>query len=128
MREPTQGGGWRSRAAWSTGEPAIDVLFRPKETHRASGEDRVVPPAGRWDQAMKDGVGRPRTFLSDVDSNRFVAIRACSLDRAVDSERRTDAEGVPGAVAVPGPAGGVHPKGGGNRRERCSHPDLTSFP
>src|SRR5215467_12706411 len=34
--------------AWlAADEPALDVLSRPEEVHRASSEDDVVPPAGR---------------------------------------------------------------------------------
>src|SRR5438093_3478505 len=31
-------------------QPPLDVLFRPKEVHRASGEDDVVPPVRRRDE------------------------------------------------------------------------------
>src|SRR5262245_32864437 len=35
-------------------EPAVDVLFRPEEVHRASGVDDVVPPVSRGDEAVED--------------------------------------------------------------------------
>ena len=35
-------------------EPSLDVLFRPEEIHRVSGEDDVVPPARSGNQRMKE--------------------------------------------------------------------------
>src|SRR4030095_691834 len=42
------------RARRPAGEPALDVLFRPEEVHRASGEDDVVPPLRGRHEAVED--------------------------------------------------------------------------
>ena len=48
----------RSRIA--PAEPAIDVLFRPEEIHRASGEDDVVPPTRGGHAGSGTETGRHR--------------------------------------------------------------------
>jgi hypothetical protein len=61
----------------------MDVLFRPEEIHRASGEDGILPPLGGRNQAMKEEVIPAGAFVVDLDCNRFAAVRAAGVDRAV---------------------------------------------
>ena len=43
------------RGAWfPTAEPSRHMLLRPEEVHRASGEDDVVPPGGRGNEAVEE--------------------------------------------------------------------------
>src|SRR5204862_7259377 len=54
MRERAQCGHADRRAGWPSAEPAFDVLLRPEEVHRASGEDDVVPPVGCRNPAVEE--------------------------------------------------------------------------
>src|SRR5207237_6474830 len=79
-------------------EPAGDVLLRPEEVHRASGEDDVVPPVRRGDEAMEEQRVVVGLLVADVDGHRLAAVGARRLDPAVDVQRGADAERVPRAV------------------------------
>ena len=82
-------------------EPAGDVLFRPEEVHRASGEDDVVPPVRRRDEDVEEERLVVQALVANLDGDRLAAVGAGRLDPAVDMERGADAERVPRTVAVP---------------------------
>ena len=52
-------------------EPAGDVLLRPEEIHRASGEDDVVPPLRRRDEAVEEPGGRLGAFAAYRETKRL---------------------------------------------------------
>ncbi len=75
----------RDRGTWlSFSQPGPEVLFRPEEIHRASREDDVVPPAFCGHQAVEGVVVADGALVLYVDDDRLSAIRAGSLDSAVD--------------------------------------------
>src|SRR6266446_1443377 len=76
---------------FAPGQPARDVLFRPEEIHRASGEADVAPPVRRRNEAVEEQLAGPVA----LDGECLAAVGAGGLDAPLDSERRADAEGVP---------------------------------
>src|SRR5689334_9938024 len=84
--------------------PLARPLFRPEEEHLASGEDDVVPPARRRDDAVEEPVARLGTVARDLQAKGLHRLLAARLDDGLLVERRRDAEGVPGAVRVVGDA------------------------
>src|SRR5437016_10647754 len=113
------------RAGRPTAEPAGDVLLRPEEIHRASGEDDVVPPVRRGDEAVEEERLVVRALVAHLDDDRLAAVRARSLDPAVRVECRADAERVPGAVAVPPAPACLDAVRGRHDRERVEHSQLV---
>src|SRR6478672_11872316 len=101
VREVAQRLGRNGRARRSRAEPACDVLLRPEEVHRASGEHDVVPPAGSRDEAVEEEIRAVGALVRDADRIGLAAVRARRLDTAVDTERAENAEGIPGAVRIP---------------------------
>jgi hypothetical protein len=51
--------------------PLPHPFFRPEEKHVASGENNVVPPFGRGNQAMKKPTAGWRTFQTNLQIERF---------------------------------------------------------
>jgi hypothetical protein len=83
-------------------EPAREVLLRPEEDHRASGEGDVVPPAPRGDDEVDEQLGAADELaVADLELERLAAVRAARDDGAVGVERAGDPERVPGAVREP---------------------------
>ena len=66
------------RARLAPCEPALDVLFRPEEVHRPSGEDDVVPPARGRDEAVEDEALVVGTSVADLDLDRARRSRGSS--------------------------------------------------
>jgi hypothetical protein len=126
VRKVAQGPRRCGHARRPRAEPADDVGFRPEEVHRASGEDDVVPPVRRWDQAVEEqrtvAAGRA---VAHLDGELVTAVGAGGGYDAVDSQSGADAEGVPGAVRVPVAIGGVHAVRRRDRREGVGHADLA---
>ena len=67
-------GDGRDRTGLPVAEPAIDVLFRPEEIHRASGVDDVVPPLGCGDEAVEDECVVVRLSVSYLERDRLAAV------------------------------------------------------
>ena len=107
----------------ATGEPALDVILRPEEVHRASGEDDVVPPARGGDEAVEDEalVVGPHVanleLIASPQSGHEVSIRPSAPRDDADPER------IPGAVRKPIAIRGVHAKRSRDGRERVRHAD-----
>src|SRR5207248_2609954 len=97
VREVAQCRGRNRGARLPPSEPALDVLLRPEEIHRASGEDDVVPPARRGNQAVEEHIVAVLPAPSDLDLDRRAAVRAGRLDPPVGTQGRADPERVPGA-------------------------------
>src|SRR5438094_8898678 len=57
-------------------EPAGDVLFRPEEVHRRSGEDDVVPPVPRRDEDLEEERLVARVTVPDLEGKRLAAVGA----------------------------------------------------
>src|SRR4029077_3018420 len=114
------------RAGGPAGEPAIYVLLRPEEIHRASGEDDVVPPVRRRDEAMEKERLVVGPLVAHLDLQRLAAVGARRLDPAVRIERSADPEGIPGAVSVPPTATRLHAIGGWHDGEGVQHPQLVA--
>ncbi len=83
------------------GEPGDDVVFRPEEQHRPSGEPDVLPPRDRRDEDVEHEILIVGTAVPHLDLEWRVAVGALGADDAVDVESRSDAERVPGAIRVP---------------------------
>jgi hypothetical protein len=112
-------------AGLAPGEPARDVLSRPEEIHGASGEDNVIPPVGRGDQAVKEQIFVIGPLIAHRNPQRFTAVRARRLDPPVVVQGSADAECIPGAVPLPPPPGRLNTVGGGDTGEWVRHPDLA---
>src|SRR6202011_967500 len=80
-------------------EPAVDVLFRREEIHRASGEDDVVPPVRGGNQAMEHEALVIGPLIAYVERDRLTTIRAGGLDPAARAQCCANPERVPSAVA-----------------------------
>ena len=72
--EPAERGDGDGRAPVAIAEPALNVLLRPEEIHRASGEHDVVPPVRGGDQAVKEQALIGRALLAHVDRERLAAV------------------------------------------------------
>jgi len=111
----------RDRCTRCTGaEPSCDVLFRPEEIHRASGEDDVVPPVRGRDEAVEEELGVIDLAIGHLHGVRLPAVRTRKLDTTVD------VEGIPSAIRIPPAVIGADAVGRGYRREWVRHPDLIS--
>ena len=57
------------RTPWlgAFGEPPLEMLFRPEEQHRRSGESDVVPPVARRNEVVDDVVAYEGITLSHLD-------------------------------------------------------------
>jgi Zinc-binding dehydrogenase len=108
-------------------EPPFDVLLRPEEVHRASGEDDVVPPVRGGDQAMEQQavVGGPA--VAHFERDWLGTIGARRLDLTVYVQSCTDPERVPCAVAVPRASSSLDTVGRGYRRKGVGHPNRSGF-
>ena len=53
----------------ASGDPPLDVLFRPEEVHGASREDDVVPPLHSGDEAMEHERGVVWLPVADLDGD-----------------------------------------------------------
>src|SRR5438552_3459752 len=114
------------RARLAAGEPALDVLLRPEEVHRASGEDDVVPPVRGGHEAVEQEAFVVRLLAAHLNGDRLAAVGTGGLDAAVDVQRGADPEGVPGAVAVPRAAGRLHAVGRRDGGEGIRHADFAA--
>jgi hypothetical protein len=61
-------------------KPPLDVLFRPEEVHRASGEDDVVPPVRSRNQAMEQQAFVVDPLVAEFQGNGFTTFGAGCLD------------------------------------------------
>ena len=113
------------RAGRPRAEPAFDVLLRPEEIHRTSGEDNVVPPVRGRDETVEEKVGTVDRSTRDFHGVRLAAVGTGRLDATVDIERAENAESVPGAVGVPPAAARMYPVRRWHRRKWVRHPDLV---
>src|SRR5579862_1011716 len=95
LRELDDGKG---RTGLTAAEPAHDVLFRPEEVHRRSGEDDVVPPSRRGHLDVEEERLVVGSAVSQLVGERLAAVGAGRLDPPVLVQRRADPERVPGAV------------------------------
>lgn len=112
------------RPAWfAASEPALDVLLRPEEVHRASGEDDVIPPVRGGDEAVEEKAFVIGPVVADFDADLLAAVRTKRLNMAVGLEDDADPEGIPRAVRVPVAIRGVDPKRSRDGRERIRHPN-----
>jgi hypothetical protein len=114
------GRAWLPRA-----EPARDVLLRPEEIHRTSGEDDVVPPARRRDETVEEEVGPLDPATRDLHGVRLATVGTGRLDATIDFQGAADTERVPGTVGVPPAAARIYPVRRWHRRERVCHLDLV---
>jgi inner membrane transporter RhtA len=106
-------------------EPAREVLLRPEEDHRASGERDVVPPAARRNDEVDEQVAPfHQLAVANLELERLAAVRALGADGAVRVQRPGDTEGVPGAVREPAAAVRFDAMRGLDGRERIEHTDL----
>jgi hypothetical protein len=62
------------------GAPFPNPFFRPEEKHVVSGENNVVPPPGRGNQAMKKPAAGRRTFQTNLQSERFTGLLAAGVN------------------------------------------------
>jgi len=113
------------RGAWlPTAEPSCYMLLRPEEVHRASGEDDVVPPGGRGNEAVEEQALVAGLRGANLALDGVIAVRAHGLDTAVDMQHGADAERVPRTVRIPRSAGSVNAIRGHHRGERIGHAQL----
>src|SRR5205085_5904591 len=82
-------------------KPPIDVLFRPEEIHRASGEDDVLPPPSGGDQAVKQEALVVDLLATNLECDPLTAVRTRRLDAAIRVQSGTDADCIPRAVPIP---------------------------
>lgn len=61
-------------APFAAVEPALDVLLRPEEVHRASGEGDVVPPVRGGDEAVKEEALVVWPVPADLDADLLPAV------------------------------------------------------
>ena len=106
-------------------EPALEVLLRPEEDHRASGEADVVPPAACGNENVAQEVGAPDELAVTYDElERIPAARALRRDLPVRVERARNPERVPAARPGPDPAAGSNSVRRRREAERVRHPDV----
>ena len=70
-------------ASLASGEPPIDMAFRPEEQHRASRVADVVPPLRGRHEDVEHGAGVIGATVADADVERIAAVRA--VDGAAQS-------------------------------------------
>src|SRR2546423_15655755 len=101
MRQLAEFGGRDDCPGIARPEPSFDVLFRPEEIHRASGEDDVVPPARGGNQGMEKQTLVINALFVNLDRDRLSTVWARRFDPTIRLQGSTDANCVPRAVAVP---------------------------
>ena len=79
--------------------PLTNAFFRPEEKHVASGENDIVPPLGRGNEAMKKPAARWRTFQADLQCERFTGLFAPRMNPPLSMQSRRYTECIPGAVS-----------------------------
>lgn len=85
-KRPLRGNGELLAALMPRAEPALQMLFRPKEEHVASGISDVLVPPGRGHLEMNDVVRRSHLPTRDLKFERLVTVGAGPGDRSVDAE------------------------------------------
>ena len=107
------------------GEPALEVLLRPEEDHRASREADVVPPPARGHENVAQEVGAPDELAVAYDEFE-ISQHAHSV---ATSPSACSAPGIPSASQQqrPGPRAATGTNAMGRRREaeRIRHPDVV---
>jgi len=75
------------RTGRAPGEPSVDVVFRPEEQHRASGETDVLPPGHGRHENVEDQRRVIRSAVTDDQTDGLVTVGALGLDDAIDVQR-----------------------------------------
>jgi hypothetical protein len=75
-----------------------NLFLRLEKEHVASGEDNIVPPFRRRDQAVEEPVGRFRSLKTYIELQRFPGLRTLGVNGRSLLQCRRDAERIPGAV------------------------------
>ena len=104
--------------------PAVDVLFRPEDEHRRSGERDVVPPLGGRHAEVDDALASSQLTVSDIEDYLLIAVAAPSGDGGVGVKRRRDAERIPNADAPIRATEGANPEVGGDGAEWVRRPNV----
>jgi hypothetical protein len=109
------------------GGPVPNVLFRPEDRHRRSGEADVFVPVPRGNEKVHDGVLGGRMQWTATDRHGTAAVGALAERLCPHVHDHRDAEHVPGAVRVVGAIARDDFVVGLRGGERSRHPDLTGF-
>ena len=106
-------------------EPAVQMLLRPEEDHRASSEADVVPPPARRDEDVTEEVSsHDHNRIADRELEAVAATCALGRDIAVGMKRARNPQRVPAARPRPRPPRGAHLMRCRCEAERVRHPDL----
>ena len=106
--------------------PGSDVVFRPEEQHRGSGEADVAPPVASGNRKVNDTRSGDERPVDDGDDQRLAGHGTGGGHRAVDAEQRQDGKAVPDAVAPPLASPRAHEERGWNSGERLGHPNVRA--
>jgi hypothetical protein len=64
------------------GAPLANPFFRPEEKHVVSGENNVVSPFCRGNEAMKKPAALRRTFQANLQIEEFTGLLAAGMNAA----------------------------------------------
>ena len=90
--------------------PAIDVLFRPEEEHRFSGENEIFVPAPCGNGEVNNAASFRDAAAFNTQGDGGIATGAGSGNDSVAAKHSRDAQSVPDATAPPGVFAGTDMK------------------
>src|SRR5262245_3847068 len=104
--------------------PGRDVVFRPEEEHRRSGEADVTPPLTSGYCKVDDPLGVCEASVSRRDKQRLPGVRASGGYQSVGGNQGQDGERIPNAVAPPLASAGAHEERRRHSGEWLGHPNV----
>ena len=104
--------------------PSHDVVFRPEEEHRRSGEADVAPPVTSGHCEVNDPLGVCESSSRDREEQRLSGVRASGGHGAVSADQGQYREGIPDAVPPPVSSARTHAERRRYSGERLGHPNV----